>query len=1138
MGEMTPYGKRRVNNEAYQERVRELELRAAECLVNAFQSRTEFIRRMTDKNGRNVDEEVGYPDPAELTCEYFQAMYDTQAVAARVVDLLPNECFQVQPSVYEDEDSETPTLFEQAWDDLGRTIRGPSMYQDEKGGAVWEILHRADRLSGIGRFGIILLGVDDKKPLDQPVDGIDPITGEPRDTFETVRPDKSVTTTDGAALPKGKAKGTVVANRETPVRRLIFARPYEEQYVKILTYESDQFSPRFGLPTSYEVTLQNPNFGGTTGVSSEGGIPGITKQVHWTRVIHIADNCGSSEVVGVSRMRPVYKNLINVDRLYGGSTEMYWRGAFPGSTIETLPGINPADFNLTEMRQNLRDELYNSQAGLERTKILMGMTEKDRMVQVSDPTPQINVQLGAIALRVGCPVRVLMGSERGELASSQDDSSWNDRLKNRQETYLTPRLIVPFVDRLIAIGVLPKPKGYSVEWPSLDSVSDAQKATTALARIQAMQAYVSGNVVSLMGETDLLVRELGYDEEAAESILENATVSQEAKIEKTMELDKQGLMPDGTPKPPPPVIAGGKLPPGKAAGKPPAKKPTANEDDDADDEEDDDEEEPEGLTENMAVGQPRVPAGVPTGGEWTTGKGGGVGGGPAPTAPEAAPAPAATGPKPTGLYKNMTPYALAKDRVQRVEKKLIQSSGMGTVREETRHEYTYTPKNGEKTVVGYVVTQRVPQHISEGGGYVKEFIGLDSDGKRVGGARTAKDAIEYVLRERYEKMSKAFQDKLEAEKKPTANEGEPEVEDPFGLTDNMAAGQPRVPAGSSKGGEWTSGKLGGVSGTGIIQDKHGAEYQITYQPRTDAKGTVKHEYAISTVGHDVDTFGPDVGKIEMKRNGEEVSHFNVYPEHQRKGIATAAHDHVEAHLGIKIKETWATTPDGEAFYKARKAKEKKPTANEGGPEVEDPFDLDVNMAPNQPRVPAGSSHGGEWSGKSGGGGGAGAITQAEWESSLSNDEKDVIKGWSEYMYAHIRNCMNKGEGCDRVRDGRPISEHVSILNAALDRAPKYEGEVYRAMRFSEVGQAEFIASAEKGGLIDRGIASTTKSQSLGLELIGNRGLIMHIKSKTAVDISGISKKGEQEVLMRGGASLRHLKTEVTGSVVNLYMEES
>jgi GNAT superfamily N-acetyltransferase len=54
-----------------------------------------------------------------------------------------------------------------------------------------------------------------------------------------------------------------------------------------------------------------------------------------------------------------------------------------------------------------------------------------------------------------------------------------------------------------------------------------------------------------------------------------------------------------------------------------------------------------------------------------------------------------------------------------------------------------------------------------------------------------------------------------------------------------------------------------------------------------------------------------------KRHPNEVMSMMVYPGHRRNGVASALHEHVERHLGLTIKPTWATTPEGEAFYRHR-----------------------------------------------------------------------------------------------------------------------------------------------------------------------------------------------------------------------------
>lgn len=141
-----------------------------------------------------------------------------------------------------------------------------------------------------------------------------------------------------------------------------------------------------------------------------------------------------------------------------------------------------------------------------------------------------------------------MGSERGELASSQDDASWNDRLRAYQRDYITPHIIVKFIDRMIAIGVLPEPSGYSIEWPDLDSLTDKDKATIALTQTQAMGAYVGQGVENLIDPMNYFTKILGMTEEVAQAILDDAVKHQEEQMEQDQALaDEHGFQPTPPP---------------------------------------------------------------------------------------------------------------------------------------------------------------------------------------------------------------------------------------------------------------------------------------------------------------------------------------------------------------------------------------------------------------------------------------------------------------------------------------------------------------------------------------------------------------------------------------------------------------
>lgn len=451
--------------------------RFADVVHNAITSRSQLFKQYLDPR-RDIDQECGYPKTESITSQNYRLLYDRESVATRVVQVFPKESWQVQPEVYETEEVDKNTEFEEAWKELGRSLRGTSWYQDTEGSPVWEHLRRADELSGVGSYGVLLLGISDGADLKDPA----PIVNQ-----------------------QGESSGA----------NLLFLRSFDESLVKISRYEADVANPRFGQPTEYTITFSDP----ADQIEGVVGLPNATQVVHWTRVIHLADNLGSSEIFGVPRMRPVFNRLLDLRKLYGGSAEMYWKGAFPGLSIETHPQLG-GDVSIDASA--VRTQMESYMTGLQRYLTLMGVSAKSLSPQVVDPTPQIDTQIEAICIRLGIPKRIFVGSERGELASGQDAIAWNDRVKDRQNGYLTPRVIVPFIDRLIALGVLPQPEGYSVVWPELDALTDEQKAGIAVKRTEALAKYVQGGVEGVFAPLDYLVRILGMPQEEAEAVIETA----------------------------------------------------------------------------------------------------------------------------------------------------------------------------------------------------------------------------------------------------------------------------------------------------------------------------------------------------------------------------------------------------------------------------------------------------------------------------------------------------------------------------------------------------------------------------------------------------------------------------------------
>lgn len=462
-----------------------LELDLMQEVYNHMVAERRLIQRHLDPK-RDIASECGYVRTEDLTAAGYKEVYERDSIATRVVEILPNECWKTTPRIFETEDVEINTPFEEAWSQVCRDLSGCEWFADEECNPVFEYLERADKRCGIGRYATILLGVNDGKELREPLD----ITAYKRMNSRPLK--------------------------------LVYLRVLDETECWITKLDADQTSPRYGQPIEYQALLhaiEDPNISSL--ILKDGNSAMRDTTIHWTRLVHIVDNAESNDIFGAPRMRCVWNRLYDLFKLYGGSAEMFWKGAFPGISIETHPQLGPD----VTFDRSLRDQLESYGHGLQRYLALKGASANSLAPQVADPSQHIDCELDAICIAIECPKRIFMGSERGELASTQDADAWNGRIRHRQIRQCTPRVIVPFVDRLIKIGVLPVPEKLGVDWPDLAALTDTEKADIGNKETDSLTKYAAGNLESYMDFQDYLVHVLRMDRTKAEEIAANREAS-------------------------------------------------------------------------------------------------------------------------------------------------------------------------------------------------------------------------------------------------------------------------------------------------------------------------------------------------------------------------------------------------------------------------------------------------------------------------------------------------------------------------------------------------------------------------------------------------------------------------------------
>jgi len=347
----------------------------------------------------------------EVTLEHMRQRYERGGVAGRIIEAFPKATWRGGGELIEDDDPEVETKFEKAVGDLETRL------------SLWSVFLRADTLAGLGQYSTILIGAPGK--LDEPL-------------------------------------------TKVSLDKIAYLSPYAQQETAIQTWDEDINSPRFGLPLTYTFRRRATSATASARVNFE-------RLVHWSRVVHIAENLLDDPVYGQPRLLRVWNLLDDLDKITGGGAEAFWLRAHQGfiAQIDKDAEIDPTE--LASIRDNLEEFAHQ----MRRTMGLRGTEVKAMGSDTANIGPNADAVLQQISGATEIPKRILTGSEMGELASTQDTANWNVRVLDRRKEFADPHVVRAFIDRLIGFGALPE-ADYEVKWPQMENMSEAEKAGVAM----------------------------------------------------------------------------------------------------------------------------------------------------------------------------------------------------------------------------------------------------------------------------------------------------------------------------------------------------------------------------------------------------------------------------------------------------------------------------------------------------------------------------------------------------------------------------------------------------------------------------------------------------------------------------------
>lgn len=336
----------------------------------------------------------------KLTYEHFLGKYSRQDIVSRIIDAPPGATW-----------ASPPTISNEAMND--------EFIELNKRHQVWDKLRRADRLSRMGHYSLLLFGFRDSR-LDAPL-------------------------------------GTGTA---ADLDNLLFIRPVSMNSVQSIKLGTDSTSPTFGRPQTYDLKKLTDSMRSTiTPTSSVVDVRNII--VDASKVVHIVENALEDDVFGIPIMERIFNLLDDLLKTVGGTAETFWITANRGMHVDI-----DKDMDLDEEDQkDLADELDEYLNNLRRSIRTKGVKVNSLGSDTPQPQQVFDVIISLLSGATGIPKRILLGSEAGQLASEQDRANWAERIEERNTVFAEPYILRPTIDIMQRGGVLSQ-GDYDIEWPS------------------------------------------------------------------------------------------------------------------------------------------------------------------------------------------------------------------------------------------------------------------------------------------------------------------------------------------------------------------------------------------------------------------------------------------------------------------------------------------------------------------------------------------------------------------------------------------------------------------------------------------------------------------------------------------------
>lgn len=356
--------------------------------------------------------DYGYPDV--ITFGQLWHMWRRNPVAARVCKLPINYCWLDHPKVIEgdaDDKQKKETQYEKNFAKFSKRLK------------LWSRVKAGDLYQRVGRYSGLIMVVADGQLPSTPL-------------------------------------GTVTSDK------VIEIKPAFEGQLEVVEVEEDRASPRFQQPMFYQ--FREIDVGARSRWDKE------DINIHWTRVIPIAEDADDGGIYGVPALECIFNSLLDWEKIQGAGGEGLWRAAAQKYVLQAAKDTGSQKPTPEEL-DGLTDMLVDMFSGFNSMPFLGDMEMTPLDTNMPNPQHYTAHTKDSIAAGSGFAAKILFGSQTGVKAADEDTELLNKEMQSRRENYLTEvcENIVDWVDAHTTD--LKKPAEVTIEWSDLTAPTMQQK---------------------------------------------------------------------------------------------------------------------------------------------------------------------------------------------------------------------------------------------------------------------------------------------------------------------------------------------------------------------------------------------------------------------------------------------------------------------------------------------------------------------------------------------------------------------------------------------------------------------------------------------------------------------------------------